>query len=146
MSNITRLIVILGLLFLSPVLFAEGTNQVSFDGYTIHYSTYPSDYLQPNIAKAIGVKRDASRTVVTLVINKDNPGKMPTSVKAIVKGSAFYMSGIALRLKLREITDRGATYYISDFKVREGEKLTFAMSVKPEGESHEEEFKFVKQF
>jgi len=146
MSNITRLMVMLSLVFLSPLLLADDANQVKYKGYTIHFTAYPSDHLQPNIAKAIGIKRDAARTVVTVVVNKNKPGKTPTSVKASVNGNAFYMSGMRLRLKLRELNDRGATYYISDFKVKKGEKLTFAMSVKPDGESQEKEFKFVKQF
>ena len=146
MFNITRIIAILSLVLFSPLLLADDANQVSYNGYTIHFSAYPSDHLQPNIAKAIGIKRDESRTVVTVVVNKDKPGKTPESVKANVNGNAFYMSGMMLRMKLREVNDRGTTYYISDFKVKKGNKMTFAMSVKPDGESQEKQFKFVKQF
>jgi len=146
MSVISRLMVLLFLGILSPLIYADKAHQIDYKDYTIHYSVYPSDHLQPNIAKAVGIKKESSRVVVTVVVNKKKPGKLPESVKASVNGNAFYMSGMRMRMKLRELNDRGATYYISDFKVRDGDRMTFAMSVKPDGESQEKEFKFVKQF
>ena len=146
MAGITRLITLISLVLFSSLAFADKANQFSYDGYTVHFSAYPSDHLQRNIAKSIGVRRDPDRIIVTVVVNKEDPGKTPTSVKADVSGNAFYLSGISLRLKLREINDRGATYYLGDFKVKTGDKLTFNMAVKPDGETQEKQFKFVKQF
>jgi hypothetical protein len=144
-NNKQFIILVLSVLFSYPV-YAEETNKVEYNGYTIHFNAYPSDHLQPNMAKAIGVKRDQSHAVVTVVVNKNKADKSPESVKASVKGNAFNLTGMMRRMKLRELKDKGAIYYISDFDVRKGEHLTFALSVKPDGESQEKEFKFSKQF
>jgi hypothetical protein len=133
-------------LFVSTQLLAEDPNKVIYKDYTIHFNAFPSDHLQPNVAKAVGIERDPSRAVVTVVINKNKQGKAPESVKANVDGNAFNMTGMMRRMKLRELQDKGAVYYISDFGVRNGERLTFAMSVKPEGEKQKKEFKFTRQF
>jgi len=146
MSNKQFIILLLSVLF-SYSVYAGDANQIEYNGYTIHFNAYPSDHLQPNIAKAIGVKRGQSHAVVTVVVNKKNEtDKAPQSVKARVKGNAFNLTGMMRRMKLRELEDKGAIYYISDFGVRQGERLTFALSVKPDGESQEKEFKFSKQF
>ena len=130
----------------SFVVFAEEPNQIEYNGYTIHFNAYPSDHLQPNLAKAMGITRDQSHAVVTVVVNKKKADQSPESVKASVSGQAFNLTGMMRRMKLRELKDKDAIYYISDFGVRSGERLTFALSVKPEGEAHEKEFKFSKQF
>lgn len=146
MPNIARYLMLIVISFLSPLLFANDANQVTFKDYTIHFNAFPSEHLQPNIAKAIGIERDSSHAVVTVVINKNNESLKPQSVKANVNGNAFNLTGMMRRMKLREVKDHGAIYYISDFGVRNGERLTFNMSVRPEGELQKKEFKFDKQF
>ncbi len=146
MFNLFRLVVLIVTVYLSPQLLAAESNQINYKDYTIHYNAFPSDHLQPNVAKAVGIKRDPKRAVVTVVINRNKAGDAPESVKANVNGNAFNLTGMMRRMKLRELKDRGAVYYISDFGVRNGERLTFALSVKPEGETQEKEFKFTKQF
>jgi len=146
MSNIARYFVLPVIFFISPLVFATDANQVKFKDYTIHFNAFPSEHLQPKMAEAIGIERDASHAVVTVVINKNGQLLKPESVKAIVAGNAFNLTGMMRTMKLREVNDRGAIYYISDFGVRNGERLTFNMSVRPEGEMQKKEFKFDKQF
>jgi hypothetical protein len=146
MVNLIRYVALMVVVFVSPQLLAENPNQVNYKDYTIHFNAFPSDHLQPNVARAVGIERDPSRAVVTVVINKNKQGKAPESVKANVDGNAFNLTGMMRRMKLRELKDKGAVYYISDFGVRSGERLTFAMSVKPEGEQQKKEFKFTRQF
>ncbi len=146
MPNIVRYLIFTAILLTSPILFAADANQVKFKDYTIHFNAFPSEHLQPNIAKSVGIERDSSHAVVTVVINKNGESLTPESVKGIVAGNAFNLTGMMRTMKLREVNDRGAIYYISDFGVRNGERLTFNMSVRPEGELQKKEFKFDKQF
>jgi len=146
MSGFVRNFLLIVFTFNCPLLLAADENQVNFKDYTIHFNAFPSEHLQPNIAKAVGIERDSSRAVVTVVINKNDDLLKQKSVKANVNGNAFNLSGMMRRMKLREVNDRGAIYYISDFGVRDGERLTFAMSVKPDGETQKKEFKFNKKF
>ncbi len=146
MRRLVRYVVLMTAIASSPQVMAAEPNQINYKDYTIHFNAFPSDHLQPNMAKAVGIKRDASRAVVTVVVNKNKTGNETESVKANVNGNAFNLTGMMRKMKLRELKDRGAIYYISDFGVRNGERLTFALSVKPEGEAREKEFKFTKQF
>lgn len=140
-------ITLLGILLsANSLLYAADSNQVAFEDYTVHFSAFPSDHLDERVAKTIGVNRELSNAIITIVVNKKEGKSLPKSVKANIHGNAFNLSGMKRTLKLREVEDHGAIYYISDFGVRNGEHLTFAMTVQPQGEKYKKNFKFDKKF
>jgi hypothetical protein len=141
-----RVMLTSALLLGNSVLFASESNQVDFNDYTVHFNAFPSDHLNERVAKVIGVERDLAHAIITIVVNKKDGKSLPKSVKANIHGNAFNLTGMMRKLKLREVEDHGAIYYVSDFGVRDGEHLTFAMTVQPQGEKFKKNFKFDKKF
>jgi hypothetical protein len=147
MKTITGLVLTLAatLLLGTTTAMAQNENEVSFANYTVHYNAFPSEFLEPKISKAVGLKRSASRGVITLAVKKRD-GNTSRSVKADIKGTATNLIGQIRRLDMIEVRDGDVVYYVGDFAIARDERLTFKLSVHPDGDTRREEFTFTHQF
>jgi len=59
---------------------------------------------------------------------------------AVVSGTVQDLTGRSNPLSFRQITDRGAVYYIAQFKIEQAETLTFDLNVETGGVSHKLSF------
>jgi hypothetical protein len=147
MKTITRILLALGAAFLiSPVTLAQNGYQVSFANYTVHYNTFPSEFLEPQVSKAVGIKRSASRGVITIAVKQKTSTNTNRSVEAAISGTASNLIGQIRRLKMTKVKDGEAVYYVGAFPVAKNETLTFDVSVQPEGYAQRQEFKFRRKF
>lgn len=137
---------LLTLLLTSPLLWAQNSYEVSFMDYTVHYNTFPSKFLEPHVSKAVGIKRSLSHGVITIAVKKRTDNGHAKAVSAEIHGTASNLIGQIRPLHLIEFKDGDALYYVGDFPVARTEKLTFKISVRPDGETKQEEFKFSRQF
>jgi len=146
MKRILGLCVVLAGLFNIPAVTAQNAQEVTFGGYIVNYNTFPSTFLDQNIAKAAGIKRSDTQAVITIAIRKHMPGASDKAVKAVVAGTATNLIGQIRKLNLSEVKEGSAIYYIGDFTFVSGEQMTFNMSVIPEGEKVKQEFQFMRQY
>ena len=149
MSNRTALFLMS--LFLSLPQTGLADNGISeteyqFRDYTVHYNVIPSMSLDPHIAKVVGIKRAPYRSVLTIAVKKHDQAQALNSSKAEISGKAYNLIGQIRYIKLREIKDGNAIYYVGDFTALDHEKLKFEISVRPEGEHASQELEFERNF
>lgn len=139
--------VIAGLLMFAT-LGAQAAAPVTVGEYTIHFSAFNTDTLQPNMAKAYNITRSKNRGMFTLSVMKDSHGVSPmgTPVRAMVKASASNLTGQLRDFKVREIDEGDAVYYLSVFHVTANETLDFEIKIAPEDGGKHFTVKFRQQF
>jgi hypothetical protein len=102
----------------------KGERQETFGDTTVHYNTFNSTYLTPDIAKAAGLTRSKNQGVINVSVIKD--GKPLT---ADVNGSVKDLTSQSVPLNFKQITEQGAIYYIAQYPVDQQEIRTFEIKV-----------------
>jgi hypothetical protein len=102
----------------------KGERQETFGDTTVHYNTFNSTYLTPDIAKAAGLTRSKNQGVINVSVIKD--GKPLT---AEVNGSVKDLTSQTVPLNFKQITEQGAIYYIAQYPVDQQEIRTFEIKV-----------------
>ena len=132
MKNSLSAISGLALLLISLCSWAENSTRV--EGYTIHHNAIPAGILAPEIATNYGITRSKYRGLLNVAVIKDGPTKQGTPVMAVVKAVASNQMQKLHTIKLKQIIEGEAIYYIGEFPIVDGEILTFKLEVKPQGE------------
>lgn len=138
--------VLAGLLLYIPFALAQNEYEISFGNYMVNYNTFPSTFLEPEIAKAVGIKRSDSRGAMTISIRHKTEGIEVKAAKAAITATATNLIGQIRKLEFKEVKEGNALYYIGDFAMARNEALTFTITLVPEGETERHEFKFTRQF
>lgn len=126
-------LVAIALAFIGTSVFAETSTKV--DGYTIHHNALTTDILTPEIARAYRIPRSRNRGMLNVSVIKTEEGTTGKAVAADVRAYSTNFMGQITPIRLREIREGDAIYYIGDFLVRHGETLNFTMEVRPAGEA-----------
>lgn len=137
-DNLSMKRTMLGLLALALALFgtaALAENATKVDGYTIHHNALTTDILTPEIARAYRIPRSRNRGMLNVSVIKNEEGAPGKAVAADVRAFSTNFMGQITPIRLREIREGDAIYYIGDFLVRHGETLNFTMEVRPAGET-----------
>jgi hypothetical protein len=111
----------------------------------IHYNTVTTDFFDPHIAKLYGIKRSKNRALLTVTVLKKHMGLASLPIKANIQATAVNLSNQITDLKMREITDGGAIYYIAEFPVSNKETFDFTLNIKTEN-GQSDTVKFRNQF
>ncbi|WP_117233770.1 DUF4426 domain-containing protein [Vibrio maerlii] len=94
----------------------------------VHYSTFNSTFLTPQVARSYKLKRNGYSAVINIsVLDNYQAGK--PAITADISGSAKNLLGQSRELQFREITEGSAIYYIAEFPVSDEENLTFDIEV-----------------
>ncbi|AWM94848.1 DUF4426 domain-containing protein [Pseudomonas sp. 31-12] len=102
----------------------KGDRQEKFGDVTVHYNTFNSTFLTPDIAKAAELTRSKNQGVINVSVIKD--GK---PLIAQVSGTVKDLTSQSVPLKFKQITEQGAIYYIAQFPVDQQEVRTFEIKV-----------------
>lgn len=102
----------------------KGERKETFGDITVHYNTFNSTFLQPDIAKAAELIRSKNQGVINVSVVKD--GK---PVIASVTGTIKDLTSNSMALKFRQVTEQGAIYYIAQYPVPQQETRTFEIKV-----------------
>jgi hypothetical protein len=102
----------------------KGERKEVFGDTTVHYSTFISTFLQPDIAKAAQLVRSKNQGVINVSVIK--AGKPQVTQ---VSGSVKDLSSRTVPLSFKQITEQGAIYYIAQFPVEQQETRTFTINV-----------------
>lgn len=121
---------LLMLLVLPAFAFAENVTRTG--GYAIHHNALTTDSLPSQVATAYGLTRSSSQGLLNISVIKEAPGQPGKAVHADVKAVARTLFGQMREIKLREIVEEKAVYYIGDFPVAHLEMLRFDIEVIPE--------------
>ncbi len=139
---------VVGLLLAFVALGAQADKPVKVGEYTVHFSAFNTDTLQPTMAKAYNITRSKNRGMFTLSLMKESPSlsQMGIPVRAMIKASASNLTGQLRDFKVREIDEGDAVYYISVFHVTADETLDFDIKIAPEDGGKPFSVKFRQQF
>lgn len=96
----------------------------------MHYSTFISTFLQPDIAKAAELVRSKNQGVINVSVIK--AGK---PVVTQVSGSVKDLTSNSIPLKFKQINEQGAIYYIAQYPVNQQETRTFTINVDTGGKT-----------
>ncbi|MFU2326992.1 DUF4426 domain-containing protein [Pseudomonas sp. NFX98] len=102
----------------------KGDRQEKFGDVTVHYNTFNSTFLTPDIAKAAQLNRSKNQGVINISVLKD--GKPLT---AQVTGTVKDLTSQSVPLEFKQITEQGAIYYIAQYPVPQQETRTFDIKV-----------------
>jgi hypothetical protein len=130
------------LLFSAPLAAQQAE---TFGPYEAHYSAINTSQLSPQVAQAYGIQRSSNQAMLNIaVLRSGEPEDEPVS--ATVTAEAVNLTGQRRVIEMREIRDQGAIYSIGTFRITNEERLTFRVSVQPEGRAAPYEFTFQQQF
>lgn len=113
---------------------AQAEQSMSYGDYTVHYSAFSTDVLNPVVAKQYRIQRSKSRALLNVSVLKKVMGTTGKPVRASITGSATNLSQQLRELSIRELTEEGAIYYIAVVNVSNNETLKFKLDITPEGE------------
>ena len=102
----------------------KGERKEVFGDVTVHYNTFNSTFLTPDIAKAAELTRSKTLGVINISVLKD--GKPQT---AQVSGTVKDLTSQSVPLQFKQITETGAVYYIAQYPVPQQEIRTFEIKV-----------------
>ncbi|EJM02778.1 MULTISPECIES: DUF4426 domain-containing protein [unclassified Pseudomonas] len=102
----------------------KGERKETFGDVTVHYNTFNSTFLTPDIAKAAELVRSKNQGVINVSVIKD--GK---PLVANVTGTVKDLTSQSVPLNFRQITEQGAIYYIAQYPVEQQETRTFEIKV-----------------
>ncbi len=122
-----------------------------FDGpdgseYEVHYIAFTSTFLDPEVAKQYQIVRSKALGVVNISVLKVDPDGKKKAVGAVVQGKMTNDIQQTQFLSFQQIVEGPAIYYLAQLQFREGENLTFDMTVFPEGSVQPLKFRFVQNF
>ncbi len=95
-----------------------------FGDITVHYNTFNSMSLIPNIAEAAKLTRSKNQGVINVSLIKD--GK---PLKAEVSGTVKDLTSQSIPLQFKEVREQGAIYYLAQYPVPQQEIRTFEIKV-----------------
>ncbi|MFG0380351.1 DUF4426 domain-containing protein [Pseudomonas sp. zbq_18] len=103
---------------------AVAERKQTFGELDVHYSTFNSSFLQPDIAATVGLTRSKTIGVLNIAVLKDGKGQ-----PAKVSGSVKNLLGQTSPLQFKQVLESGAVYYLAEFPLRQREVLTFSINV-----------------
>jgi hypothetical protein len=109
----------------------DSKRQKEFGDITVHYNTFTSSFLQPDTAQAVGVVRSKNKGLINVTVIKG-----VTPVAAQVTGTIKDLSGRSEILTFKQITEKGAIYYLAPYNVPQQEVRVFTINVETGGKAH----------
>lgn len=132
------------LLLLSSSALAE--NSTDFGDYVVHFNSLATDMLHPQIARQYHITRSQNRGMINITVLKKVLGSPGQPVHADVTASARNLAGQTRTIRMREIRDGRAIYYIGEFGVANEETLKFTVRARPQGTVDNLEVEFSQDF
>ena len=118
----------------------------SFGDYIVHFNAQSTTMLPPEVARAAGIRRSNKRAMLSIAVLHQPEESAGVPVSAKVDVQATNLLGQQKTLRMREIREEDAIYYIGEFAISNEEIVNFAVTLSPEGEDASHEFRFQQQF
>ena len=102
----------------------KGERKETFGDVIVHYNTFNSTFLTPDIAKSAELIRSKNQGVINISVIKDGKPLM-----AQVSGTVKDLTSQSVPLNFKQVTEQGAIYYIAQYPVPQQETRTFDIKV-----------------
>lgn len=103
----------------------------SFGAYQVHYNTFESAFLTPDIANQYGFTRSKGQALLNVAVTTQAAGQLPQSQRMIVTGTVTNLLGQIVPLSFKTIDEGDAVYYIAAFTKTDDEILKFQVHARP---------------
>lgn len=142
----SRFLVLIGALCsLVLALPAAAQNSVRAGDLVVHYNAVPTTSLTPDIARQYGITRSANRALVNVSIRRGPPGA-DEAVPAQVSVAVTNLNGQRSDLRVREVREGEAIYYLAEARIQGKETLDFEVEVTAEGATAPLQARFRQEF
>jgi hypothetical protein len=135
-----------GILLACAALAAGTENSRDFGEYVVHFNAMATDMLPPRVAREYGITRSNSRGMINITVLKKLLGSPGQPVHARVEAAAVNLAGQRKDIRMREIREGTAIYYIGDFGVSHEETLRFDVRIRPQGTQQSLQVEFSQDF
>lgn len=117
-----------------------------FGDHVVHFNAQPTTMLPPEVAQAFGIRRGGNHAMLNIAVLHTPYGALGRPVTAAVVADATNLLGQVKNVRVRELRDGDAIYYIGEVRVANEEIVAFNVSVRPEGVDAPYQLKFRQQF
>lgn len=121
------------LLGLSGLAGAE--NATRFGDYTLHHNALASASIDPAIARQYGLTRSKFRGLLNVSLIHEIAGTTGKATRARVTASFRNPLGRIQEIRLQEVVEQDAIYYLGQFPIVDGETLHFTVEASLPGQS-----------
>ncbi|WP_299020480.1 DUF4426 domain-containing protein [uncultured Photobacterium sp.] len=135
----TRILYLLSaLLFAALPVHAEQLKNIG--NLEVHYSSFPSTFLTPEIASTYRIQRSRYSAIVNVtVLDKSQEGN--PAVPAALSGQAKNLLGTIKNLTFREVREGEAIYYLAELNHANEESFSFTIDITRNGTNGQIAFK-----
>ncbi|MBP6627343.1 MAG: DUF4426 domain-containing protein [Arenimonas sp.] len=130
---------------LALALPAAAENSVRSGQTVVHYNAVPTTSLTPDIARQYGITRSANRALVNIAVREGALGA-DRAVPAKVTIAATNLSGQRSDLRVREVREGDAVYYLAEARIAGNDTLAFEVEATPEGATAPIRVEFRQEF
>jgi hypothetical protein len=121
-------------------------NSQDFGDYVVHYNSLATDMLTPEVAREYHITRSQNNGMVNITVLKKVLGSAGQPVHARVEVIATNLNGQVRKIRMREVREGNAIYYIGEFGVANEETVKFDARVLPQGTREEFKIEFSQDF
>lgn len=132
-------------LALAAALPAAGSGFMRTGDLRVHFNALPTTELTPEVARQYGVTRSSNRALVNVSIRRGEQGA-DVAVAAEVTVAATNLAGQRQDVRMREVRDGEALYYLGEARVAGQDTLTFDLTVRVEGQAEPMRATFRQEF
>lgn len=136
-------------LFLGVLSLSLSAAQFTTVGdYVIHYNAINTSILTTDVAKQYKLSRSKHRGLLNISVRKKGSAKNPQdhAVAAKVSATATNLNGQLQNIKIKEVREGEAIYYIGEVRIDNAETLNFKVDVDAEHQGKTHEIKFKQEF
>jgi hypothetical protein len=141
-----RLLILLTLAMSTATFNVNAEQSKVFGDYTVHFSAFTTDLLSSEVAKLYRIPRSRNRALLNISVLKKVMNTLGSPVKANIHATSTNLSSQLRELKMRELNEDGATYYIAETTVNNEETLKYTLTITPVGATETYTFSFHQQF
>lgn len=134
-----------GTLGLAMALPVAAENSLRSGNHVVHFNAVPTTSLTPDIARQYGITRSANRALVNIAVREGEPGADRATL-AKVSIAATNLVGQRSDLRVREVREGDAVYYLAEARIAGDDTLAFEVEVTPEGATAPIRVQFRQEF
>lgn len=142
MSRATPIALLPLLLLAAAAVLAQQSER--FDQYELHYSVLNSTFLDPGVAATYGLKRGERDGLVNIAVREHRPDGTAVTLPMQINGRTWDLIS-EQPLRLTEIREGDAVYYIGSFRFINREWRFFELDFRPQGADQSYSFTFKRQ-
>ncbi|KFL37017.1 DUF4426 domain-containing protein [Arenimonas donghaensis] len=129
-----RLIPWLTAALLVTLAHPAGAGSMRVGELRVYFNALPSTTLTPDVARQYGITRSANRALLNVSVRRGEPGA-DVAVPATVDAVATNLAGQRMDVRMREVRDGDALYYLGQARINAQDTLRFDLTVTVEGQA-----------